>query len=132
MTQKKSTNEVDHDIDNTQRLDQWLCYARFFKTRSLAAKIIKSKGVRIDGDLKKRASANVKIDQTLTFVAGERVRVIKIRALATRRGPASEAALLYEDMSPPPAPRQPKPQHDPGMGRPTKKQRRQIQKLQGK
>jgi len=113
-----------------QRLDQWLCYARFFKTRSLAAKIIKTKGVRIDNMPKSRASALVRPGQTLTFVAGERIRVVTVLGLAERRGPATEAALLYEDKSPP-APKKERPalHREAGAGRPTKKDRRALNRL---
>lgn len=116
------------ETPGVQRLDQWLCYARFFKTRSLAAKIVKSKGVRVDGDLKTKSSATIKPGQTLTFMAGERMRIVRILALAERRGPASEAALLYEDLSPPMEKRETRPR---GGGRPTKKDRRALDAFKG-
>lgn len=127
MTQEAG---ADAARDDGQRLDQWLCYARFFKTRSLAAKIVKGKGVRIDNVLKTRASALVRPGQTLTFVAGERIRIVTVLALAERRGPATEAALLYEDKSPP-APKRERPaaQREAGAGRPTKKDRRALNRL---
>lgn len=113
-----------------QRLDQWLCYARFFKTRSLAARVVKSKGIRVDGQLKTRPSALVRPGQTLTFTAGERIRIAKVIAIAPRRGPAKEAVLLYEDLSPPRPQRAIHTAHrDIGAGRPTKKDRRAITRL---
>lgn len=121
-----------------QRLDQWLWYARFFKSRTLAATIVKSKKVRVDGTVVSKASTMVRVGQTLTFAKDQRVRIIEITAIGTRRGPATEAATLYRDLTPertsdnkkditiqtaPTATR------DRGAGRPTKKERREIDKL---
>ena len=122
----------------TQRIDKWLWYARFFKTRSLAAKFVTSGKVRVtSGDdtirVTKAAHA-VHIDDVLTFPKGHHVRVIKVLDPGKRRGPAPEAQALYEDLSPP-QPRSKKQQvakpagRDKGAGRPTKKERRAIDKL---
>lgn len=126
---------------NKQRLDIWLWHARFFKTRTLASKICRARKVRIDGEPQQKASATVSPGQVLTFAQGKRIRVVKVLSLATRRGPAPEAQALYEDLSPemPPkmtlkktemksqptsvAPR------EPGSGRPTKRERRALEKL---
>jgi len=77
------------------RLDKWLWHARFFKTRALAAAVIEKKGVRIDGRRVRKSGASVKVGDTLTFVQGDAVRVVRVLSLATRRGPASEAQTLY-------------------------------------
>lgn len=74
----------------------------------------------------------------LTFQKANDIRIVKIRALGTRRGPASEAELLYEDMSPQPAERgageggEPlNPSREKGAGRPTKSDRRALDRLRG-
>lgn len=114
------------------RVDKWLWFARFFKTRSLAAKIVSGGSVRIDGNPIKKPSASVVVGNTLTFVKEKDVRVIRIVALGTHRGPASQAQLLYEDLAPP----QPKASQQPArhpqadrVGRPTKKLRRELDAL---
>ena len=67
------------------------------------------------------------------FAQGPRIRVIRIAALAARRGPAADAALLYEDMSPPLPPRTDRADRvaprEPGAGRPIKRDRRAIDRL---
>lgn len=105
-------------MTETQRIDKWLWHARFFKTRSLAAKVV-SAGVRVDGEVVSKTSRAIAPGQVITFAAGNRTRVVKVVALSNRRGPASEAQELYEDLS---DPVQPKPER---VGpRPTKKNRR--------
>ncbi|MCH2163394.1 MAG: RNA-binding S4 domain-containing protein [Marinovum sp.] len=121
------------DIADKLRLDKWLWHARFFKTRTLAAKVVGEAGVRINGDRTSKAAHGVIIGDVLTFTAGERVRIVKIRALGTRRGPAPEAQALYEDMSPAPSPRESVnvPRFE-GGGRPTKANRRELDKLRAR
>jgi len=82
-----------------QRIDKWLWHARFFKTRSLAARICRDGRVRRNGDVVPKPRALVEPEDVLTFIQGERVRVVRILALAERRGPATEARALYEDLS---------------------------------
>jgi len=107
------------------RLDKWLWYARFFKTRSLATKLVRGGRLRLNKQAIDKPHAQVRIGDVLTFPQGHRVRVVKIAALASRRGPAPEAQALYEDLSPP-APRAPG-RRAPGTGRPTKRERRELE-----
>ncbi len=113
----------------TIRLDKWLWHARFFKTRSLAAKQVTAGSVRVNGNKVAKAAVTVGPGDTLTFVQGRDIRVIEIAEIGARRGPAPEAQLLYIDRSPPP---EPKPDYVPpalgfeGKGRPTKKTRRSL------
>ncbi|QFT59297.1 Heat shock protein 15 [Sulfitobacter sp. THAF37] len=111
------------------RIDKWLWHARFFKTRSLAAARVSDGAVRINGTATTKRASMVSAGDVLTFAIGERVRVIRIEALGTRRGPAVEAQGLYTDLSPP-APRpEDKLTENPafdGKGRPTKKDRRKL------
>ncbi len=114
------------------RADKWLWYARFFKTRSLASKICNAGRLRVSGELVSKAHHRIKPGDVLTFPQGRHVRIVKVRALATRRGPAPEAQALYEDLEPPSAEaRLPKPAavRTPGAGRPTKKDRRALARL---
>ncbi|MFV3075206.1 RNA-binding S4 domain-containing protein [Niveispirillum fermenti] len=83
------------------RLDKWLWYARFLKTRSQAAKLAGSGTLRLGGAPVSKSSQPVKVGDVLTFPLGAYVRVIRVTALAARRGPAAEAQALYEDLDPP-------------------------------
>lgn len=110
----------------TIRLDKWLWYARFFKTRGLAAKTVTGGHVRVNSNKVAKASTSVGAGDVLTFPQARHIRVIKIAACGTRRGPAPEAQTLYEDLSPPAPPKDPVPSvpRFEGKGRPTKKDRR--------
>ncbi len=83
------------------RADKWLWYARFFKTRSLAAKVCNAGKLRAAGELVSKAHHKLKPGDVLTFTQGRHVRVVKVLALAQRRGPATAAQALYEDLKPP-------------------------------
>jgi len=120
-------------VADLQRLDKWLWFARFFKSRTLAGKACNSAKVRINGQIAAKAAATVKIDDVLTFPRGDHIRVVKILDLGQRRGPAPEA--LYEDLAPPEASRPTKDddamaRRDAGAGRPTKRDRRAVDRLQ--
>ena len=112
------------------RLDKWLWHARFFKTRSLAATQVSGGAIRVNGDHVTKRATQISAGDVLTFSQGRHVRVIKVGSLATRRGPATEAQTLYEDLSPPQiAPEKTKTPENPayeGKGRPTKRDRRQA------
>ena len=81
------------------RLDKWLWYARFFKTRTLAAEIVGKGKVRVNGQRVRKPATPVRVGDGLSFAEGESVRVLRIEALADRRGPAPEARLLYADLA---------------------------------
>lgn len=115
----------------TQRIDKWLWQARFFKTRGLAAKLVTGGHCRVNGTHVTKASFSVGAGDVLTFPQGRAVRVVEIAALGHRRGPAPEAQALYVDRSPPPPPRPPRNPAFEGKGRPTKKDRRAIDKGPG-
>lgn len=111
------------------RLDKWLWHARFFKTRSLAARIIGSGAVRVNGQRVTKPATPVRPGDALTFTKDDRVRVAIVLELGTRRGPAPEAQALYEDKSPPPPERTPAAPAFEGGGRPEKKDRRAYDAL---
>ncbi|QQA43698.1 RNA-binding S4 domain-containing protein [Pelagovum pacificum] len=112
----------------TIRLDKWLWQARFFKSRSLAAGVVGAGKVRVGGQPVSKPSRSVGPQDVLTFPQGKAVRVVRILEIGTRRGPATEAQALYEDLSPPPPPKTPENPRYEGKGRPTGKQRRDMQK----
>jgi len=119
--------------ENLLRLDKWLWYARFCKSRTLAAKLCASGRIHLDGAIVQKPHHQVRAGDVLTFPLGAHVRVIRILALGSRRGPAPEARLLYEDLQPPDlsAPREPPlAPRTRGSGRPTKAERRAIDRLQ--
>lgn len=122
--------------DHTQRIDKWLWFSRQFKTRTLAAKKVTSGLIRLNHQRITKTSQMVQVDDTLTFVANKKVKILRVAAIGARRGPAQEAAMLYEDLSPPdlPVSKEVKAsaasgQREEGSGRPTKKQRREIDAL---
>uniref|UniRef100_UPI004048939C RNA-binding S4 domain-containing protein n=1 Tax=Yoonia sp. TaxID=2212373 RepID=UPI004048939C len=110
---------------DTIRLDKWLWQARFFKSRSIAAGVVTSGKVRIEGQPAVKPARAIGAGDVLTFQQARDVRIVKVLALGTRRGPAPEAQALYDDMSPPKAHVPKNPRYE-GKGRPTKKDRRDM------
>jgi ribosome-associated heat shock protein Hsp15 len=84
--------------DGRQRLDKWLWYARFAKTRSLAAKLIEDGFVRVNGARATAPAKQVAIGDVLTVAAPHATLTVRILAPGERRGPAPEARMLYEDV----------------------------------
>jgi len=96
---RKGQNDIDGDGEaDGLRLDKWLWQARFFKTRTLAAKIAERRKVRINRTLVTKPHYRVRPGDVLTFPQGREIRVVRILALGIRRGPAPEARMLYEDI----------------------------------
>ena len=81
------------------RLDTWLWYARFYKSRSLSAKAILSGKLRVNSNKIIKPASKVKINDVLTINHINMVRIIQVQSLGSRRGPASEAQKLYNDLS---------------------------------
>lgn len=116
------------------RLDKWLWYARFHKSRTLAAAVCAGGRIRLNGTPVTRAHQMVRPGDVLTFPYGNEIRIIRIVALGERRGPAVEARTLYEDVATPEtgAPADdaaPVVVHHSGQGRPTKAERRALERL---
>ncbi|MEM9248236.1 MAG: RNA-binding S4 domain-containing protein [Pseudomonadota bacterium] len=86
--------------EGTERLDKWLWYTRFFKTRGLAAKVVSEGKVRVDAVRVSKPSRTVGCGDTLTFLQAGRVRVVRITGLPVWRGPAPEAQSCYTDLTP--------------------------------
>jgi len=135
-----------------QRLDKWLWFARVAKTRTLAAGLVTGGRVRVNRVRTTKSAQTVKPGDVITVTVPGGVRVLKIVAGGVRRGPASEAALLYEEIvplrqEPRPAategepaatvvgnqagPGQGRPTAEAGSGRPTKRDRRILDRLRG-
>jgi len=120
------------------RLDKWLWAARFFKTRSLAAKAVDGGHVRLNGASAKPAR-DIKPGDELAIRAGEQEWTVEVKALSRQRGPAAQAALLYAEHEDSRARRQAAlalrkaaPHPAAGVkGRPTKKDRRLIHRFTG-
>jgi ribosome-associated heat shock protein Hsp15 len=127
------------DSDDRVRLDKWLWAARFYKTRSLAAEAVAGGKVQVNGERVKRAKP-VQVGDEVRIRQGPYEYQILVRALSDRRGPATEAVQLYEEKAESRASReamalQLKSLHAaflPERGRPTKKDRREIEKLKGR
>ena len=118
------------------RLDKWLWTARFFKTRSLAAEAVETGKIEVNGERAKRAK-QLQAGDTVRLRLGPYVHVIRVVALSERRGPASVAVKLYEEEPESKKAREAmqlqlkasQPFFGYESGRPTKKDRRQIEKL---
>lgn len=83
-----------------QRLDKWLVYARFAKHRSKAVQLIEDGLVRVNRERISKVSHTVKPDDVLTLVLGGKARVVKVLGEAERRGSASLAGQLYQEITP--------------------------------
>ena len=86
------------------RLDKWLWQARFFKGRDLAAELIYSGHLRLNGQRCTKPGHAVAVGDVLTFPQANQIRVVRILALGQRRGPAPEAQALFADLDAPDRP----------------------------
>jgi ribosome-associated heat shock protein Hsp15 len=84
-----------------QRLDKWLFFSRAAKSRSLAQKLIEAGSVRVNARRTLRSDHPVGPGDVLTMTLGRRLLVWRVLDAGMRRGPATEAATLYEDLTPP-------------------------------
>lgn len=128
---------ANHSAAPAVRIDRWLWATRLYKSRSLATEACDGGKVKVNGhNAKPHKLVRVHDAVSVTHPAGR--KEFTVVALAERRGPASEARLLYEDHSPSPPPREERsvfvpPQFRPhGTRRPTKRERRQIEKVRGR
>ena len=86
---------MDGKVDKV-RIDKWLWWARFFKTRSLAAKKISNGAVRVNSQRVSKPSAEVTIDDVLTLKQEKIVQVIRVVSLGQRRESYEKAKKMYE------------------------------------
>lgn len=118
------------------RLDKWLWAARFFKTRALAAQAIETGKVEVNGERAKRAK-QLQVGDELQIRLGPYYHIVKVRGISERRGPPAVAAELFEETEESRKAREAMQlqvriaQSVPGYdrGRPTKKDRREIERL---
>lgn len=121
------------------RLDKWLWAARFFKTRSIAADAVDGGKVYVNGDRAKPAKS-VKPGDEVRIRLGPYEHIVEVRGTSERRGPAPEAQRLYEETA---ASREAReklhwqltkaaPAIDPAPGRPTKQDRRALDRFRGR
>ena len=161
MSDVTTTGPATPPADTTpQRLDKWLWFARIVKSRSLAQKLVNGGHVRVNRDKAQAPAKAIRHGDVLTIAVANRILVLKVLGPGARRGPAPEARLLYEDLTPSPNPSPlsddgddeeegtgapgaatadpagragPAPgRRERGSGRPTKRQRRQIDRLTDK
>jgi ribosome-associated heat shock protein Hsp15 len=121
--------------ESRQRIDKWLWHARVVRTRTAAAALATAGNVRLNGERVSAASRPVKAGDVVTVALDRVVRIMKVTGFAERRGDADAARLLYEDLTPisPVAAREPAAAgRDAGSGRPTKQERRAIDRLLGR
>jgi len=85
----------------TRRLDQWLWFARFFKSRSLAARCCIAGSVTVNGVAVRKSNHMLRIGDILIVPQGAFRRTVRLLGLGARRGPAVEARLLYEEIDAP-------------------------------
>ena len=119
-----------------ERLDKFLFFSRAIKSRTLAQKVIETGAVRVNSERTDRSDHKVGAGDVLTMSLHNRIVVWRILDCGTRRGPATEAQGLYEDLSPPALPKAELSPYDAaiaqrgeGAGRPTKKERRETDRL---
>lgn len=121
------------------RLDKWLWAARFYKTRGLAVDAIDSGKIEVNGERSKRAKL-VQPGDRIRIRSGPFEHIITVRGVSERRGPASEAVKLYEEDAESKKQREAMAAHVRAMnantgyesGRPTKKDRREIERVRGR
>lgn len=121
-----------------QRLDKWLWVARFFKTRSVAAEAVEGGRVHVDGQ-RAKPSRTVRPGSRVRIGKGDVEFEVVVRGLAAQRRPFAEASQLYEETAASreareraAAERRSAPQREHGAGRPTKRDRRQLDRVTGK
>jgi ribosome-associated heat shock protein Hsp15 len=127
------------EIEDRTRIDKWLWAARFYKTRSLAAAAIAGGKVQVNGERVKRAKP-LHVGDEVRIRQGPYEHQVVVRELSDRRGPAAQAAALYEEKPSSRAARealalQLRSLHSafaPERGRPTKRDRREINRLKGR
>ncbi|MGH7354839.1 MAG: RNA-binding S4 domain-containing protein [Candidatus Rokuibacteriota bacterium] len=123
------------DARQSLRVDKWLWAARVFKTRSQATAACDGGKVDVNEEAAKPAKPLRVGDLVKVTLPQGRRRIVKVGVLSDRRGSGAVARLLYEDLTPPEPPR-PRwgapPARVPGAGRPTKRERRNIERLRGR
>lgn len=146
---RRTGEEESPAAGETQRIDKWLWFARLIKTRTLASELVAGGKVRLNRAKVEKSSHAVRVGDVLTVTLNRRVRLFKVTGLGERRGPSAAARALYEELTAsadPPKPLAQSTLQIPGLqqyearcgrraagsGRPTKKERRDIDRLNAK
>ncbi len=121
----------------TIRLDLYLYYIRMFKSRSLATKFILSNRLRVSGQVLKKPYKLISIGDVLMMTINDNIKIFKVLDIPNRRGPYSESLDFYQDITPIENVQKkeiiiPNLKFFERVGRPTKKERRQIDRLMGR
>jgi ribosome-associated heat shock protein Hsp15 len=116
------------------RVDSWIWAIRLVKTRSLATAACRAGHVRVNGE-RAKAAQPVHVGDEIRYRESGFDRIVLVGALLTKRVSAPVAAASYTDLTPPPPPREEvafTPMRDRGAGRPTKRERRDLEHLRGR
>ncbi len=121
----------------TIRLDIYLHYIRIFKSRSLASKFISSNRLRVSGLVTQKPHKLISIGDVLTMIINDKIMILKVSDIPNRRGPFSEALNFYKDITPieniqKKGDVKPNIKFVDRIGRPTKRERRQTDRLMGR
>lgn len=127
-------DDLQPSSGSRQRIDKWLFFARMIKSRSQAQSRVVAGHVRINGERVTQPSFMVKAGDRIELALDRRTLVLVVRLPGSRRGPYEEAKLLYDDETPSAAETKRLTAFEqavraPGAGRPTKKERRAIDRL---
>lgn len=127
-----SNNSSESSTPNSVRIDQWLCAARCFKTRSLATKACKGGHVKVNEKTVK-PSHQIRCSDIVHVLTLGGLRILQVQNLSTVRQSYTIAQTLYDDQTPEPDPTDiAPPRMTRGQGRPTKKNRRRLDRLKGR
>jgi ribosome-associated heat shock protein Hsp15 len=127
--------ETTPSATSRQRLDKWLFFTRLTKSRSIAQKAIETGHVRVNDQRVTQPSHSLKTGDVVMLSLERRDVTVRMRDGGQRRGPFEEARQLYDDLTPAPVPGErltpfEQATREPGSGRPTKRERREIDRLQ--
>jgi ribosome-associated heat shock protein Hsp15 len=129
-----------------QRLDKWLWFARVTKSRTLAATLVLEGKIRVNGERVAKPAHTLKAGDAVTIAMRQRVRILRVKGFGLRRGSAALASELFDDLSPPPVKANAvggdatdagfrggaDAQRVPGSGRPTKRERRELDRFKSR
>ena len=121
----------------TLRLDIYLYYIRIFKSRSIATKFVLTNRLRISGQVTQKPHKMISIGDVLTITINDNIKVLKVLDIPNRRGPYSESLNFYEDITPIESVLKKESSNIEikfleRVGRPTKRERRQTDRLMGR
>ena len=121
----------------TLRLDIYLYYIRLFKSRSIATKFILTNRLRISGQVTQKPHKMISVGDVLTMTINDNIKILKVLDIPSRRGPYPESLNFYEDITPiETIPKMESSNIDikfvERVGRPTKRERRQTDRLMGR